>query len=130
MAQLKIEFARQDYPITESSIADFLNKVLPIKEEDVLDLENKLLHILLSYHSDEGGAVAVTRIKLDWVKYDAEKKTGKIGFKYHLAWHFACSYSDRDYEKNDQVDFQVDTEEGTVTLTFLDLDTRSTADEF
>lgn len=84
MAHVKIEFARQDYPITQSSIADFLNMVLPIKEEDVLNPENKLLHMLLSYHSDEGGAVAVTRIKLDWVKYDAENKAGKIGFKYYL----------------------------------------------
>jgi hypothetical protein len=97
---------------------------------EVLNPENELVNLLLSYHSDDGAAVTVTRIKVDWVKYDAEKKTGKIGFKYHLAWQCACSYSEKDYEKNDTVDFVIDLEAGVLILTFLDLNTRSTADEF
>jgi hypothetical protein len=133
MAQLKIEFSKGNYPSLESGtigITDFLNKVLPIGKEDVLNPENKLVNLLLSYHSDDGGAVTLTRVKLDWVKYDTGEKAGKIGFKYHLAYHYACSYSDKDYEKNDKVDFVVDHEAGVIILTFLDLNTRSTAEEF
>ena len=130
MALLKIEYAKEDYPSFENDIADFLNKVLPVSAVEVLNPENELVNLLLSYHSDDGGAVTVTRINLDRVKYDAEKKTGKIGFKYHLAWHYACSYSDRDYEKNDKIDFLIDYGAGVIILTFLDLNTRSTADEF
>ncbi len=130
MAQLKIEYSKEDYPSFENEIPDFLNKVLPLGEKEVLNPENELVNLLLSYHSDDGGAVTVTRVKLDWVKYDPEKKTGKIGFKYHLAWHYACTYSDRDYEKNDKIDFVIDHGAGLIILTFLDLNTRSTAEEF
>ncbi|HMI03228.1 MAG TPA: hypothetical protein VK541_12135 [Pedobacter sp.] len=130
MSQLKIEYAKGDHPFPENGIADFLNKVLPVDAEAVLDPENELVHQLLSYHSDDGGAVTLTRLKLDWVEYDAEKKAGKICFKYHLAWHYACSYSDKDYEKTDKVDFVIDQEAGFIVLTFLDPNTRSTAEEF
>lgn len=133
MAELRLEFSKEDYASLESNeigIADFLNKVLPLKVEDVSNPENRLINLLLSYHSDDGGAITVTRAALDQASYNVGKKSGKIGFKYHLAYHYACSYSDMDYEKNDKVDFVLDTAKGIITLTFLDLNTRSTAEEF
>lgn len=133
MAELKIEFSKAHYALLENGqieIAGFLNKVLPIGPEDVANPENKLINLLLSYHSDDGGAVTVTKAELGQVVYDLNKKTGKITFKYHLAYHYACSYSEKDYEKNDKVDFSIDTIGNTVVLTFLDVNTRSTAEEF
>lgn len=133
MAELKIEFSKAHYALLENEqieIAGFLNMVLPIGPEDVANPENKLINLLLSYHSDDGGAVTVTKAELGQVVYDLNKKTGKITFKYHLAYHYACSYSEKDYEKNDKVDFSIDTIGNTVVLTFLDVNTRSTAEEF
>ncbi len=133
MAELKIEFSNEDYTLLENGqigIADFLNKVLPIGSEDILNPDNDLINLLLSYHSDDGGAVTVTKAELGRVVYDLSKKTGKITFKYHLAYHYACSYSEKDYEKNDKVDFSIDPMGNTVVLTFLDVNTRSTAEEF
>jgi len=133
MAELKIEFSNAHYALLENGqieIADFLNDVLPIGAEDVVNPENKLINLLLSYHSDDGGAVTVTKAQLGEVKYDLSKKTGKITFIYHLAYHYACSYSEKDYEKNDKIDFTIDPEAGVVTLYFLDVNTRSTAEEF
>ncbi|WP_316793351.1 hypothetical protein [Pedobacter frigoris] len=133
MAELKIEFSGVDYKSLETGeigITDFLSKVLPLAIEDVVKPSNELVHRLLSYHSDEGGAVTITRIELDDANYDTDKKVGKVDFNYHLAYHFACSYSDTDYEKNDKVDFSIDTENGVITFVFLDLNTRSTAEEF
>jgi hypothetical protein len=130
MAQLKIKYAKEDSLLFEDGTADFFRKVLPIGAEDVLNPENRLVNMLLSYHSDDGGAVTLTRLRVDWVTYDAEKKTGKISFKYHLAWHYACSYSETDYEKNDKIDFAIDHDAGIIILNFLDLNTRSTAEEF
>lgn len=133
MAKLNIGFPEADYALLENGqidIIDFLNKLLPISAEQVLNPENELVNLLLSYHSDDGGAVKLTRIMLDGVIYNPIEKTGKIDFKYHLAYHYACSYADKDYVKNDKTDFVIDREAGLVILTFLDLSTRSTAEEF
>lgn len=133
MAELKIGFSKEYYTSFENGhigIADFLNMVLPIGAKDVVNPENKLINLLLSYHSDDGGAVTVTKAELGEVIYDPSKKVGKITFIYHLAYHYACSYSEKDYEKNDKVDFRIDTEVGVVVLSFLDVNTRSPAEEF
>lgn len=133
MAELKIGFSKEYYTSFENGqigMADFLIMVLPIGAKDVVNPENKLINLLLSYHSDDGGAVTVTNAELGEVIYDLSKKVGKITFIYHLAYHYACSYSEKDYEKNDKVDFRIDTEVGVVVLSFLDVNTRSPAEEF
>lgn len=133
MAELRILFSNEDYELLsrgQIGITDFLNKTLPIGGEDILNPENKLINLLLSYHSDDGGAVTVTKAELDQATYDSGKKTGKVSFKYHLAYHYACSYSEKDYEKKDKIDFEIDAEAEVVVLIFLDLNTRSTANEF
>ena len=71
MADLKIEFSKEDYRSLENGIADFLNKVLPIHPPDMANPENKLTNLLLSYHSDDGGAITITRIELENVAYDS-----------------------------------------------------------
>jgi len=133
MADLKILFSKEHYRSFEdgeTNIAGFLSMVLPIRPSEVSNPENELANLLLSYHSDDGGAVTVSRIEVENASYDARTKAGKIWFKYYLAYHYACSYSEKDYEKDDKVDFFVDENAGVVKLTFLDLNTRSTAEEF
>ena len=72
----------------------------------------------------------VTQIVIAGVTYDATERIGKIIFKYCLAYHYACSYDEKEYEKTEKINFLIDTSESVVVLSFLETDTRSTADEF
>jgi hypothetical protein len=112
------------------SIKDLLLDSLPLSAADIKNPENELVHKLLAYHSDDGGSVMITRIELNGATYDVGSKTGKADFKYFLSFHYACSYSEKDYEKHDKIDFEIDPDAGLLELTFLDVDTRSTSEEF
>lgn len=128
MAELKIEFSKvYDVALEEEQmeIADILNKVLLDRSA-----ADKITDLLLSYHSDDGGAMKIMDVALEWANYDAVKKVGKIGLGYHLGYYYTCSESNKDYYKKDTVDFMIDKEAGMLVLTFMDLAGRSTAEEF
>lgn len=109
----------------QMEIRDILKKVL--LEKSAAD---QIIDLLLAYHTDDGGAMRITDIELEWASYDAVKKAGKIGLGYHLGYYYTCSDSNKDYYKKDTVDFVIDKRTGMLILTFMDLAGRSTAEEF
>lgn len=133
MATLKLDYQQDDYESLqegELSIKEFLNEVLFSGSYNDESPEDDLIGLLLAYHSDEGGAPLVSDLELDDVEYDEEKGRGKAYFSYLLEYHFACSDMDSERTVEETVDFVIDEESAEVTFTFIDLTTRSTADEF
>lgn len=133
MATLKLDYQQDDYESLqegELSIKEFLNEVLFSGSYNDESPEDELIGLLLAYHSEEGGAPIVSDLELDDVEYDEEKGTGKAYFSYLLEYHFACSDMDSERTVEETVDFVIDEESAEVTFTFIDLTTRSTADEF
>lgn len=133
MAILKLEYQQDDYESLqegELSPKEFLNEVLFSGSYEDISPEDKVIDILLVYHGSDGATPEISDLELEEVEYEEESETGKTRVSYLLVYHSACAGSNSEELLSELVNFKIDQEGSKVVFTFIDLDTRSTVDEF
>ncbi|HWW42462.1 hypothetical protein [Pedobacter sp.] len=133
MAILNLEYQQDDYESLqegELSTKEFLNEVLFSGSYEDVSPEDEVIDILLGYHGSDGAIPEISDLELEEAEFDEENKTGKARLSYLLAYHSACAGSNSEELISELVNFKIDQEGSKVVFTFIDLDIRSTIDEF
>jgi hypothetical protein len=133
MAILKLEYQQDDFESLqegELSLKEFLNEVLFSGSYEDISPEDKVIDILLGYHGSDGAIPEISDLELEEVEYEEGEETGKARLSYLLAYNSACAGSNSEESISELVNFKIDQEGPSVVLTFIDLDARSTVDEF
>ncbi|PTS99024.1 hypothetical protein DBR11_13510 [Pedobacter sp. HMWF019] len=133
MAILKLEYQQDDYESLqegELSAKEFLNEVLFSGSYEDISPEDEVIDILLGYHGSDGTIPEISDLELEEAEYEEDDETGKARLSYLLAYSSACAGSNSEELISELVNFKIDQESSKVVFTFIDLNTRSTVDEF
>jgi len=90
----------------------------------------KLKNALLSFHIREGEFPEIVTLEINDTSMNLSTGKGQVVFKYTLGYSNTCAGTRTDILKKDRVDFRLDTVNNLVVFSLMELELRSTADEF
>jgi hypothetical protein len=98
---------------------EFLNKIL-FKATDKNIYPAELTDPLLALHVNEGGHPDIINLQLLETEYDPQTGLGKVLIGYILGYSNTCAGTRNDLTKKERVNFKVDKNKHTITLSFFD----------
>jgi len=98
---------------------DFLKRILFIGT-DTNAYPVELTDPLLALHANEGGHPDIINLQLIETEYDAKTGFGKVLIRYILGYTNTCAGTRNDLTKKERVNFNVDKNHHTLTLSFFD----------
>lgn len=111
-------------------ISIVLNKVLFGVIEGNQDSLAKLKKALLSFHTGDGEFPEIVTLEINNTSMNLSTGKGQVVFEYTLGYSNTCAGTRTDILKKDRVDFRLDTVNNLVVFSLVELELRSTADEF
>jgi hypothetical protein len=108
------------------SLNDFLRKVLFNNSVN----KSRIADQLLAYHTTEGGFPEIVDLDIAESQYDFDLNKGKLPLKYTLGYSNTCAGTRVDLQKTEKINFEIDSISNSIILSFINIDVRSTSDEF
>lgn len=90
----------------------------------------KLKNALLSFHTGNGEFPEIVTLEINDTAMNLSTGKGQVVFEYTLGYSNTCAGTRTDILKKDRVDFRFDTVNNLVVFSLMELELRSTADEF
>lgn len=126
----KIEIAPDLHLLSdETKLKQFLEATLCDKDAERSGLYNDLKQALTVYHKTDGAPV-LNKYEIAGCAFDGVACTGKIKFRYEVAFTFGCADIHRTDEYTETCKFIVDTDNKQLVLFLTDFIQRDTVDEF
>lgn len=89
-----------------------------------------LNNALLSFHTGDGGFPEIVKLEINDALMDLSTGKGQVVFEYILSYSNTCAGTRSDIFKKDRIDFSINATSNALIFSFIDLEQRSTADEF
>ncbi|MBE9600804.1 hypothetical protein [Pedobacter sp. MC2016-24] len=90
----------------------------------------KLKNALLSFHIKESEFPEIVKLEINDTSINSSTGKGQVVFEYTLGYSNTCAGTRTDILKKDRVNFRLDTVNNLVVFSLMELELRSTADEF
>lgn len=107
-----------------------LNEVLFANIEGNQTSLAELKETLLSFSAGDGGFPEIIGLEIIDVLLDLSTGKGQVLFGYTLGYNNTCAGTRTDVSNKDRMDFRLDPNSNKIIFSFIDLEQRSTADEF
>jgi hypothetical protein len=132
MAKIKIHYSKELHQERSKGVLtlqDFLNQILLQSDEAKRD-PAKITDPLLAFHANDGGFPEILDLEIIESHYDSTTNKGQLVFQYILGYSNTCAGTRNDLTKKDRIDFTINEYDLYMELSFLDVDLRSTGEEF
>lgn len=133
MAQVKFKYPKGLHQLLvngDLEVKVFLNEVVFGNIDGNQNILAELKDALLSFHTADGGFPEIVALGISDILIDLNTGKGQVVFEYILGYSNTCAGTRTDISKKDRIDFILDIANNSIMFSFIELDARSTAEEF